>query len=110
MQRLRLTWLANPGTDAQTKSTFKILFGITVVYLIINSILQTMARQYTNGYSYSDWRYYNHSEDLPTAFYAFSIADQVIDLIYGLFLLVIGLKTRYYIRQKYSIPEKHCNG
>lgn len=105
MQRLKLTWLANKGgTPTQTASTFKRLFFITIFMLLLNWVI-----------SWLPWMapsvFYKDANGLPSGPYFYvSIAEQVIDGAFTLFILILVCKTRMHIRKRYNIAEKYCHG
>lgn len=100
MTRLKLTWLANDGTTAQTTRTFRIMLIITIGWIswsVIQSLLQSgtsPVNQYSelsNAYLYSLW------------------AGQAARLIFMVFWVYVVSRTRYRIRQMYSIPGGGCD-
>jgi len=99
MHRLRLTWLGEEGSIAETASTFRALLSITVVYYVLNQILifSPFALMDENGNVSSDavlfveWRY-------------------ILRIIFIVFTWITVARLRSRIRSKYSIPEKNCRG
>jgi len=99
MHRLRLTWLGEEGSIAETVSTFRTLLSITVVYYVLNQILifSPFALMDENGNVSSDavlfveWRY-------------------ILRIIFIVFTWITVARLRSRIRSKYSIPEKNCRG
>ncbi len=94
MQRLNLTWLAEQAPAAQAASTFRTAFWITIVYLVVRIPLAYSTPWITD-------------EDILAIV---SGLDQLIGLLWFVFVLVLITKTRQHIRAKYSIPEKECKG
>ncbi|KAL3756090.1 hypothetical protein ACHAWU_009392 [Discostella pseudostelligera] len=99
MHRLRLTWLGEEGSIAETASTFRTLLSITVVYFVLNQIFifSPFALMDENGNVSSDavlfveWRY-------------------ILRILFTVFTWITVARLRSRIRSKYSIPEKNCRG
>jgi Cys-rich protein (TIGR01571 family) len=104
MYRMNLSLWGNsvaPGNN-QSISPFKFMVALVAVYFIItNSIAQAFPPPPPNP------------DGTITFDSAFRIQRGVINglaLTFGLFLLVLTVKTRAYIRRTYSIPESSCVG
>lgn len=94
MQRLRLTWLGEPGHDAATKNTFKVVLTLVVCYTVFTLALE-MIEASNNYYRIPAW--------VPVT----RIVGGVAFTIYSVYSL---MKTRESVRGKYSIPEERCKG
>jgi len=83
MTRLKLTWYASPGSAAEVRKTYKIL-------AVIGSFLFLLS-------------FFVHTNSLL-------ILSFISLLIFAgsIYLIVIGIKTRSYLRQKYNIPANTC--
>lgn len=87
-------------------TTFTLFVIITAVYIIVSSALgaavqisEDTEKEDENGeteYVYNDW------DD------AVEVVRIIVEIIFWLFVLVVTIRTRAYIRNKYNIPEKHC--
>lgn len=94
MQRLRLTWLGEPGPDAATQNTFKVVLTLVICYIFFTIFLE-MAEGSSNYY------------DAPAWISTVRFLGGVMFTIYSVYAL---MKTRESVRAKYSIPEERCAG
>lgn len=106
MTRLKLNCCGEFINGAMpSMSTFRILFALTAVYLVFswgtNAVINANDE---DGDEYST----TGSEDKNIVIV--SAIQDVVMLIFGIFLLVITIRTRVFIRQKYQIPTKCCGG
>lgn len=90
MTRMRLTWLAHPGNEAQVLNTFKIILVLVLSALGIDSMLTGI------GFAIG-WK-------IPT------FVGGTICLGCMLFMLYLVIVTRRHVRHKYEITEDRCNG
>ena len=97
MHRLKLTWLAEEGSTAETASTFRILLYITVVYQLLQQFLK-----------YSSLLFVDENGDVPTMALIVFEWQHFLSIIFSVFTLVSLTKVRKRIRSKYSIPSKNC--
>ena len=103
MRRLNLTWFGNEGSIAQTASTFRICLYITIVYNVLDQLL----KYYPLHVALLDW----YTEDkLSQIMVTFGLLRSFLELSFYIFLVCVVAKTRAYVRNKYSIPEKSCHG
>jgi len=99
MHRLKITWLGNEGTVAQTAATFRIFLFATLVYAFINQFLKwlPMALVDENGYP-------------KAGFYSVSFAKDTVNILFFIVCVLLVAKARKHVRSKYSIPEQQCKG
>lgn len=86
MTRLKLDWLAKPASDADFKQTFSTMACIFAVYAVVSLLFSPV------------------DPDEPSPIY------NLVNFIYGVFLLVIMTQVRKIVRAKYEIPEERCIG
>lgn len=94
MQRLRLNWLGEPGPEAATKNTFKVVLTLVICYTIFTVCLEV---------SEASTGYYNVPAWIPTL----RFLGGILFTIYSIYAL---MKLRENVRAKYSIPEENCKG
>ena len=94
MQRLNLTWLADAAPTTRAVSTFRTAFWITIVYIVVRIPLA-----YSKPFITDD-----------DTLHLILVLDQIIGLLWFVFVLVLITKTRKHIRDKYSINQKNCKG
>mmetsp|Transcript_2443 Transcript_2443/g.3099 ORF Transcript_2443/g.3099 Transcript_2443/m.3099 type:complete len:225 (+) Transcript_2443:76-750(+) len=92
LQRLRLNWLGNEGTAAQTKNTFRNLLWMTISYYSVREIM---------SYSFA---YLTTESSKQAMLYAFD----ALNLLFGVFVLYLVAKTRSKVRARYDIPTENC--
>ena len=85
-------------------SAFKFLFICTTVYFIVISILGAIVNA-----NDKDDDPYNTTED-ENNIVAVALVQDIIQLIFFIFVLVLMIRTRSYIRSKYAIPAQCCSG
>jgi len=97
MQRLNLTWLGEPGSPEQTKSTFIVVLAIVLSYTVFSMAMDYMFPAYVNGYYAQP----------PTWI---STAKNLASMLIIVWCIYVRMKTREYVRNKYRIPEERCIG
>mmetsp|Transcript_6272 Transcript_6272/g.12547 ORF Transcript_6272/g.12547 Transcript_6272/m.12547 type:complete len:307 (+) Transcript_6272:91-1011(+) len=106
MTRMKLSVCGDPlDGRKQCMPTFRILFIITAVYQIINWILTIVVDEAEDD----DERYYDVENDTSNkesdpAIEAVGAVNAAISLSFGLFILIITIRSRGYIRRKFNIP------
>jgi Cys-rich protein (TIGR01571 family) len=102
MQRLNLNWLANP-VQGVPPNTFTTIFSLMAAFLVCDLVL-TLAMQAVLPQDNST----NPTGDIPTSFYVFSFLRNSLKFAFFLYGIIITIKTRYYIRNKYAIRAQDC--
>mmetsp|Transcript_32830 Transcript_32830/g.53614 ORF Transcript_32830/g.53614 Transcript_32830/m.53614 type:complete len:205 (+) Transcript_32830:212-826(+) len=111
MHRLKLTWLGNEGTFAQTTATFRTLLWIAISFSIIRFILFG-AIGASSVYDWMSWifRSGTYGPQKVTSRDLLQWGRILFNLSLTIFLVFLVAKTRKHIRSKYSIPEQSCHG
>ena len=119
LTRMKLDWSASPVVDTSPTeeltgkqaawSAFKIMFAIFVAYEVLSNFLYYVTLPFVSGH-YDESGVYYPPQNIPLWAVVFDAIRQALGIAYGLFILMITLRTRAYIRHKYSIPEKRCSG
>jgi Cys-rich protein (TIGR01571 family) len=97
MHRLKLTWLGESGSYAQTKNTFKVVVTIVLAYLVFSMAMDYMSPEYVYGY-YAQ----------PPAW--ISTLKNIGALLMSVWSIYALMKTREHVRGRYQIPEERCHG
>lgn len=97
MHRLKLTWLGNEGSIAETASTFRILLSITAVYFLLGQFLK-----------YSPLAFIDEDGNVSPTAMIFIEWRYFLSIIFAIFTIIIATRTRRRIRAKYGIPAKNC--
>jgi Cys-rich protein (TIGR01571 family) len=137
MTRLHLDWLGSPITHPSSWSTFQILVVSCILWLAMDNGMYaiTVNFNYNQGgdpYAYHYTSYDDLTDDYNSAYYHNSyhntdnsqytttpvpywavVLDGIrrsITYAYGLYLLIVMIRARSYLRSKYAIPEQLCTG
>jgi Cys-rich protein (TIGR01571 family) len=116
MQRLNLNWLAKPTTGVPP-NTFPTVFYLTAAYLVCNyalslamqAVLPADNSSYNNGYNPYGTNTSNPTGDVATSFYVLYFTFHALMIVFFLYVLIITIKTRNYIRKKYAIRAQNCD-
>ena len=109
MQRMRLNWYGVPGSVAETAGTFKKVVVIFVVTLALNLIFNFLAIISIGAPASYDANG-NPVYDVTGPYLFFHFLNKILSLGLFVYLLIVVMNTRNYIRRKYAIPERDCNG
>mmetsp|Transcript_5014 Transcript_5014/g.9097 ORF Transcript_5014/g.9097 Transcript_5014/m.9097 type:complete len:318 (-) Transcript_5014:127-1080(-) len=123
MHRLKLTWLGNEGTIAQTTATFRTILWIAISYYIgrfvigllmgANSVYQVvevakmMASSPNSGNRFGG----NQPAHPKNTVGGLLVWGRILFILsFVVFVIYLIAKTRKHIRSKYGIPEQSCHG
>ncbi|KAL7476139.1 hypothetical protein ACHAW6_002016, partial [Cyclotella cf. meneghiniana] len=99
MHRLKLTWLANEGgSEAQTASTFRILFCIGMMSWILWYSMPNVTPSFNGNGQPTDLYFTAH------------LIVNIVFRLFAVFRISLICKTRKLIRNKYQIPSQQCHG
>jgi Cys-rich protein (TIGR01571 family) len=98
MTRLHLDWLGSPLTNPSSWSTFRILTVSFIVMFVLSF-----------GMYHNTDIYYYQTTTVPYWAVFLDGIRRSIGYAYGLYLLIVMIRARSYLRSKYSIPEQHCS-
>lgn len=99
LTRMRLDWKAEPiGEDKPRMSTFLILVITFVTYIIIDNILDIFSDPWDKFDTNDD------EEELSTKEIIIECVRGTLSFLFSLYVLVLLIKARGYIRSKYEIP------
>jgi len=133
MHRLKLTWLGNEGTIAQTTATFRTILWITISYYIsrfvfgllmgANAVYQVVevakimvskpnSGNQFGGSQFDGSQFDGNQPALPknTVGGLLVWGRGFFILSFVVFMIYLIAKTRKHIRSKYGIPEQSCQG
>lgn len=96
MQRMRLNFCGSLLDDATPVKTFKIVFGVVLIYTICDGLFD----------AYEFFFVEDNAEVNEQMLY---IRDLGV-LIFSIWSIFIMAKTRWYLRSIYAIPEERCVG
>jgi len=96
LTRLKLTWSGSSATGNEHLNTFRNVVLVGVVYFVLTSVLNPVPTE----------------DELKNGTYSYqpSVMGQIVNIVFGLYVLVLLIRARYLTRVKYSISEKHCTG
>ena len=105
MQRLNLNWFARPTSGLPPK-TFSTVFCLTAAFMVCHEALrQAMRAMLPTDNSTTN----NDPEDIPVSFLVLFFLQMALSISFGLYVLIITIKTRYYMRKKYAIRAQNCD-
>jgi len=127
MHRLKLTWLGNEGTIAQTTATFRTIlwiaisyyigmFGIELLYEVVEDKMMASTPNSGNQFGGNQPAHpENTVGGVPVwgqiLFIRLLVWGQILFKIsFCVFVIYLVAKTRKQIRSKYGIPEQSCHG
>lgn len=111
MTRMKLDWSATPLNGRQAVlSAFKVMVLTFVVYMAIDTTFDVVLFPYFTGEYDEATGEFVIPQNIPTWATSLDMIQQFFSLIYAIFILVILMRTRAHIREKYQIPEENCQG
>jgi len=115
MTRMGLDFCATPSTRRYGMSPFKFMLLTLIAYICIDQALSLLVMQYFTtevNYDQNGNPVYqqNGGEPIPGWANFVMALRYVIQFCYGIYILIVAIKTRAYIRNKYAIPEQYCSG
>jgi Cys-rich protein (TIGR01571 family) len=128
MTRMNLDTCAGPakGNTKVGKQTFKTIFIITSIYLVTNWILRGVVSATTEDTEPGETGEFSFAELIQSKarlaigasclekafgtspFLSVSLLLDILSIAFAIYVLIIVLKTRSFIRRKYNIPVKTC--
>jgi Cys-rich protein (TIGR01571 family) len=108
---MKLTWCGLPLNGRQVAtSAFKVMFILYVVYIfVINIILGPVIRNNEGGTTTDE--YGNEKTEDDEGWVTFmKVVRGTIQIAFLIFILIVTMRARGFIRRKYNIPEQSCPG
>ena len=107
MTRMGLDWCADASTSRCCGvSTFKFMLFTFIAYICIDQTLWLLLMLSTDYNRYGAYG----SQPIPDWASLVMAIRNVIKFCYGIYILIVAIKTRAYVRNKYAIPEQCCSG
>lgn len=108
MTRLKLNFIGSPqeNTDASV-TPFTLMLILVIVYMVVDWILALAIAPYLNAEEEDDETGQIYTADelyIPPWVWRLHTFRQIWELFYGLFILVVLVRVRNYVRKRYSIP------
>jgi Cys-rich protein (TIGR01571 family) len=109
---MKLTWCGLPLNGRQVAtSAFKVMFILYAVYIfVVNIILGPVIRNNEADTHDEDGNEIPDAEDDEGWVRGLKVVRGTIIFVFFLFILLVTIRARGYIRRKYSIPEQSCPG
>lgn len=111
--RLKLNMLSAEITSPGGQSAFIKLFIITTAVVILSWVFSIVSSATSDcDGDDDDYYYYDDDErcDPGTTSEIFNALQSIVRIAFFIFIVVLTMKARTYIRNKYNIPEQKCNG
>jgi Cys-rich protein (TIGR01571 family) len=103
---MQLNWCGEQKGPAAASSTFKYILVIFLAYFGTNQLLDVLLRTYTPPFPDDD----SVPIEYSTTWWVLYGVSSAIMLAFTLYMLVLVIRTRSLVREKYAIPEDHCTG
>jgi Cys-rich protein (TIGR01571 family) len=115
MTRMSRNWIGGAGNPPDTSNTYMTVLIIFLVYIVLwiifYSVLASSAVTCSNGYVYRYDQYYSTTTCTGGSTYnAMSALIYILNLAFGVYILIAMCQTRRRIREKYNIPPTACGG
>lgn len=107
MTRMRLNWLASPGSVSEVARTFRTTFIVTVIFLAADFVLESLFASMVPAGAIEDP--YNNADVSAEAMMLYH-ARRALELAFWLYVLIATCRTRQKVREHYQIPEENCSG
>lgn len=104
LTRMRMNWLGSPTTEYDWHMTFRRIAIIVVVYYVLSLLLQP---DYTEVITTEDGTATVIQHEGPLWK---SISYNIASFSFGLYTLIVMIRLRAAVRNKYEIPTKRCGG
>jgi Cys-rich protein (TIGR01571 family) len=105
MTRMRLSWSGDPdGYRPGGMSPFKIMVILTIFYYFVYMFVSAVSQPFTTV------KYGEMPPPIPGWVPLLIGFRSLVGFGLGLYLLIVRIRTRAYIRNKYAIPEMYCSG
>jgi Cys-rich protein (TIGR01571 family) len=91
-------------------SAFRTMLYVFLVYYALHNILTAVTQPYFTAEFHQETGTYTYPTDVPVWATVVHGINQGLAAAYGLFVLVMLIRTRSHIRAKYQIPEENCKG
>jgi Cys-rich protein (TIGR01571 family) len=109
---MKLTWCGLPLNGRQVgTSAFKVLFVLYAVYIfVINVILGPVIRNNEADTHDEDGNEIPDAEDDEGWVVGMKSIRSIIQITFLIFIVIVTMRARGFIRRKYSVPESCCPG
>lgn len=112
LSRMKLDWSGSPlnGRTA-LMSAFQVMLLTFIVYNTVDMTIYYITYPYVAAAEYDEATgMYTLPENVPSWALHLDTVRESLTLLYSIFILIIMMRTRAHIRQKYQIPEQSCQG
>ena len=103
--RMKLNWLGSPAEGDLWRNTFKIVVSIVVLYYVISGILAPFKPDYE--YDEKTGEMVQVGPDAPLWV---TVINNIIGMSFGVYSLIVMIKVRRSVRQRYEIEAETCCG
>lgn len=106
MTRMQLNFCGEQKGPAAASNTFKYMLVLWLVYFGTEQVLGALVMSYTPQEPNDD----SVTIEYSTTYWALYGVLRALQFMFGIYMLVIIIRTRSLVREKYSIPEENCVG
>ena len=104
LTRMKMNWLGESGPESEWRQTFKRVLCIFVSYIVADLVLRPFSVQH-----YAKVGGTRHPVGPPPA-PVLAALNNLISTAFGLYVLIVLMRLRSFIRERNQIPEKRCIG
>ena len=111
LSRMKLDWSGSPLSGrVAVMSAFKVMLLTFIVYNLIDLTLYYITYPYVTAQYNAETEVYTMPDDVPSWVAPLDTTRESLSLLYSIFVLIVMIRTRSHIRNKYQIPEQTCSG
>ena len=113
LTRLKLNVCGSPVVVGAGLSAFQILFAVQIAYILLNISLSVVIGQFSadsnsTSTSSTDDNFSGTTEEDPGWLAVVRIINNLLEVCLYIFMLIVTMRLRRYVRNKYQIPENTC--
>jgi Cys-rich protein (TIGR01571 family) len=103
---MQLNFCGKQKGPAAASNTFKYMLMLWLVYYVTVQVLEAFTRSYAPQAPNDD----SVTIEYSTTYWALYGVSMACEIMFGIYLVVMIIRTRSLIREKYSIREENCVG
>ena len=104
MTRMKLNWLGMEASDDERKNTFRNVIILMISYFILSNVFSVPDPTFERT---EDGKFIITSPP-PSAILV--AINNVINIAFSAYTIIVVMRTRKMIRERYRIPEEQCHG
>lgn len=110
MTRMKLNWCGQQKGAQAASKTFLYILILFVAYIVTDSVLDVLMTKYAPTEEEIYGNAGGEVVEYSSAWWAIYSVRMAVRMAFFLWFLVVTIRTRQTIREKYDIPTKQCGG